>query len=879
MSLPELLCALRLRLKALWNRRRLDRDLEDELQFHLAMRAERRALDGLAAGEAAAAARRQFGNLSSIRESCRAVWTFVSLESLCRDFRYACRLLAKSPGFTAAAVLSLTLGIGASTIMFSVISTVFLRPLPWRDAGRIVRMSPRTEGDEKFASVLFPADRDTFETWRHNTRLFTEVASVSLAPAGLSLTGLGDAEHHDGSLVSSNFFSLLGAVPALGRTFFDQEDQTGHANVAVLSDAFWRRRFGADPRTIGRSLMLNGQAYTVIGVMPAGFKVPEWYLAKAADIWLPLDRSKDIGVGGRFMGVLGRVKPGATLRQAEADASSLMGRDQSGRRLRCSVSPLTRDYDDARPRITLLFGVVAMVLLVACVNVANMTLARSTARIREMGIRAAMGAGRARLALQLLMENALMAAFSGAAALLFAQGVIAVLRYDKPALLPRVDELSLDWRAFAFATVLSIAAGLATGLLPALRAARPDITTMLGAASERSGDGRIATGGREVLIALQVTLSVMLLSGAGLLGRSLLALSRVDLGFKPQDTLTFSVKVPDQWSPEQVSGFFSQMRQRIGAIPGVDSAAYTDFAAPLEGTGSLDMIAAGSRTSPGGAVLTLCRHVSPGYFRALGIPLIAGHDFTELHLQSWRSEVVVNEALARLHWPGEDPIGDLIYPPGGAKEPLRIIGVVKDVREYNRAALPQQEVYFPNPGSGMETMIAVRAAGDPTRMLPAIRRAVAAANPAIAVYQVRRLEDVVSADIAPQKFLAGFLAAFAGVAVFLAATGLYGVVSYAANRRAREIAIRLALGASRWSILRAIGGRYLTASAAGVAGGLAGGALVAGLIRHFLFGIEPHDPGTLAGVTAMLVVVAVIATWLPVRRTLTVDPMRSLKFE
>jgi predicted permease len=877
MSLAETLCALRLRLKALWNRRRLDRDLEDELQFHLAMRAESRASDGLASGEARAAARRQFGNLAGIQESCRAVWTFVSLESLCRDLRYACRLLAKSPGFTAAAVLSLTLGIGACTAMFSVISTVFLRPLPWRDAGRIVRMSLRHEGDEKFSAGLFPAGRDTFEAWRRNTKLFTDVASVSLAPAGLSLTGLGDAEHHDGSLVSSNFFALLGATPALGRTFFDEEDQPGRASVAVLSDAFWRRRFGANPDTIGRSLMLNGQAYTVIGVMPAGFKVPEWYLAKEADIWLPLDRSKDIG--GRFMGVLGRVKPGATLRQAEAEASALLGRDPIGRRLRCSVSPLTSDYDDARPRMTLLFGVVALVLLVACANVANMTLSRSTARVREIGIRAAMGAGRARLALQLLIENALMVALSGAAALLFAQGVIALLRYDKPALLPRVGELTLDWRVFAFATVLSIAAGLATGLLPALRAARPDITAMLGAASERSGDGRIATGGREALIALQVTLSLMLLTGAALLGRSLLALSRVDLGFKPQDTLTFNVKAPDQWSSEQVSRFFSQVRQRIRVIPGVDCAAYTDFAAPLEGTGSLDMIAAGSRTSPGGAVLTLFRHVSPGYFHALGIPLIAGRDFAESHLESWRGEVVVNEALARRHWPGEDAIGHVIYPPGGAKEPLRIIGVVKDVREYNRAALPQQEVYFPSSGSGMETMIAVRVSGDPIRMLPAIRKAVAAVNPQIAVYQIRRLQDIVAADIAPQRFLAGFLAAFAVVAAFLAAIGLYGVVSYAASRRAREVAIRLALGASRWSIQRAIGGRYLAASAAGLAGGLAGSALAAGVIRHFLFGIEPHDPGTLAGVTAMLILVAAIATWLPVRRTLNVDPLRSLKYE
>jgi predicted permease len=877
MSLPEMLYALRLRLKSLWHRRRLDRDLEDELQFHLSMLAESQAADGLTAGEARAAARLRFGSVESIRESCRGVWTFEFLENVCRDFRYACRLLAKSRGFTAATVLSLTLGIGASTAVFSAINAVFLRPLPWPDASRIVRMSLRHEGDEKASALLFPVDRETFDTWRRNTKLFTEIASVSLGPAGLSLRGQGGAEYYEGALVSSNFFTLLGVAPTLGRTFSGEEDQPGHANVAILSDAFWRRRFDAELGTVGRSLVLNGRAYTVIGVMPARFKVPKWYLAKDADIWLPLDRSKDLG--GRFMGVLGRLKPEATLRQAEAEASALAGRDQSGRRLRCAASPLSRDYDDVRPRLALLFGVVCLVLLVACANVANMTASRSTTRVREMGIRAAMGVKRMRLVQQLLVESIVLSTLSGGAALLFAQGMIALVRYAQPSMLPRVDELSLDWRVFLFATVLSIVAGLVIGLLPALRAARPDIATMVGAASERSGDGRVATGYRETLIALQVTLSVMLVVSAGLLGRSLLSLSRVDLGFSPQHTLIFNVKVPDQWPQGQISSYFLQLRQRVGALPGVDSAAYTDFAAPLEGTGSMDMIAADSRTSVGSPVLTLFRDVSPGYFRALRIPVIAGEDFSESHLLSWRNEVVVNEALARRHWPGEDAIGHSIYPPGGAKEPLRIIGVVKDVRENDRAAMPRQEVYFPSAGSSMETMIAVRTSGDPMLMVPAIRRAVSAVNPEIAMHEVRRLEDVVSSDIAPHRFLTGFLVAFAGVAALLAAVGLYGVVSYAANRRAREIAIRLALGASQWSILRAIGGCYLKASAAGLVGGLAGSALAAGLLRHFLFGIEPDDPGTLAAVSAMLILIAAVATWLPIRRTLDADPMNSLKLE
>jgi putative ABC transport system permease protein len=855
-----MLCALRLRWKALWNRRRLERDLEDELQFHLAMRAEH-----------PEAARRQFGSVAGIQESCRAVWTFAPLENFARDVRHAARLLAKNPGYAAAAVLSLTLGIGACTAVFSVISTVFLRPLPWRDAGRIVRMSLRNE------KLSAPSDRETFDTWRRNTKLFSEVAAVNLNPAGLSLTGLGDAEHHEGSLVSSNFFALLGAAPALGRTFFNEEDQTGRANVAVLSDAFWRRRFHADPRTVGRSLMLNGQACTVIGVMPAGFKVPQWYLAKEPDIWLPQDRSKDLG--GNFLGVLGRVKPGVSLRQAEAEATALLGRGWRAGRFRCAAAPLTSDYDSSRPKMTLLFGVVGLVLLVACANVANITLARATARTREMGIRAAIGAGRARLALQLLIEHALIAALSGVAALLFAQGAIALVRYNKTALLPRVDELSLDWNVFAFAAALSIAACFAAGFLPALRAARPGITQMLGAASERSGDGRLATGAREALIVLQVTLSVMLLAGAGLLGRSLLALSRVDLGFDPQHALIFNVKVPEQWSEQHVSGYFSEMRRRIAAVPGVDSAAYTDFGAPLEGTASFELIAAGSRTSPDTPVITMIRRTSPGYFRALGIPLLSGRDYTDLDLQSDHGEVVVNEALVRMHWPGENGIGRLIYPPGGEKNPLRISGVFKDVREYDRTAQPQQEICLPSPGTTMVTLFAVRTSGDPMPLVPAIRRAAAAVNPQIAMYQVRRLEDVVSADIAPQKFLAGFLAAFAAVGAFLAAIGLYGVVSYAANRRAREIAIRLALGAGRGSILRAIGGRYLTASAAGVIGGLVGSTLAAGLIRRFLFGIEPEDPTTLAGVAVMLVAVATIAAWLPVRRTLHADPMRSLQYE
>ena len=797
------------------------------------------------------------------------------MKNLGMELRQVLRFLRRNHGFTAAVVLSLALGIGANTVMFSVVRTVFMKPLPWKDSERIIRMSLREEGDTNWHSKFIPLDRAGFEAWRRNSTLYSHVAGVNLNSIGLSLTGSGAAEHFDGHAVSSNFFELLGTAPVIGRTFLQEEDQPGRAHVAVLSYAVWKGRFGGDPAIVGRTLMLNAQEHTVIGVMPAGFKTPEWPLQrlKTADIWIPLN-----DIGGRFIGVFGSVKSGVALQQAESEASTIIAGLYP--QWLCAAIPLTSDYDNVKPQMTLLFGATALVLLVACANVTNMILARSTARIRESGIRAALGAGKLQIVRQFILESTVLAVIAGIVSLFLAQATMAFLRHVPPAGLPRADELYLDLRVFGFALLLVIVVAVMIGTLSVLQIVRTEIIAMLGAGGTRTGERGFVLRSREVMIAAQAALSVMLLVSAGLLARSLLELSSTDLGFDARNVLLFKIKTPDQWAPDKTRNFYAQVRERIEAVSGVEAVGHTTWGPPLEGTGSMEFVAENSTAAPNSPVLAQYRQISLGYFQALGIPVLQGEGITERQLEESSRDVIVNEAFVQQHWSGEDPLGRAVYV-GRVDEAsrIRVVGVVKNVKEGNVRYGDWSEIYIPYAGNSMETTVCVRTVEDPMKFAAAIRLAAASADPDIAPYAMRTMEQVVATMLASERFLAGLLGLFAVIATALAAIGIYGVVSYAAGLRTQEIGIRIALGATRWSIMRVLAGRYLIVTAIGLAAGIAGSSLLTDLIRHFLYRVQPYDAWTLAGVTALLLLTAGIAAWIPSRRAASTDPMRALKCE
>ena len=800
------------------------------------------------------------------------------MKNLGMELRQVWRFLSRNPGFAAAVVLSLVLGIGANTVMFSVVRTVFVKPLPWKDSERIVRMSLREEGDANWQNKFIPLDRAGFEAWRKGSTLYAHVAGFNGNSIGLSLTGSGTAEHFNGQAVSSNFFELLGIAPVIGRTFLQEEDQPGRANVAVLSYAAWNGHFGGDSATVGRTLMLNGQEYTVIGVMPAGFKTPEWPFqqVKHADIWIPMDPTRDLG--GRFIIAFGKVRPGVTPQQAESEASAII----SGLypEWLCNAKPLTSDYDNVKPQMTLLFGATILVLLVACANVANMTLTRSTARIRESGIRAALGAGEMQIVRQFILESVMFSVMAGLVALLFAQAIMAFLRRLQPASLPRADELYFDWSVFGFALLLAIVVAVVIGFLPALQMARTEIIAMLGMGGTRTGERGFVLRSREILIVVQAALSVILLVGAGLLTRSLLELSYVDLGFDARNVLLFKIKTPEQWTFDKIQNFHVRMRERIDTVAGVEIAGYGIWGAPLEGTGSLNVIMEDSRTEPNRPTLASFRQVSLGYFRAMGIPILQGEDISERQSEASNRDVIINEAFARQHWPGEDPLGRAVYLNSISESNRgRVVGVVKNVKETHIAANDFPEIYIPYSGNSMETTVCVRTVDDPMKFAAEIRRVVAAVDPDVAPYDMRKMEQVVATALAAQKFQAGLLGLFAVIATALAAVGIYGVVSYAAGLRTQEIGIRIALGATRWSILRVLAGRYMVVTAMGLAIGVVGSSFLTRLIQHFLYRVEPYDAWTLTGVTVLFLLTAGVAAWIPSHRAASTDLMRALKCE
>ena len=806
------------------------------------------------------------------------------METLWKDLRFGVRTLAKSPGFAAVAVLTLALGVGATTAIFSVVNALLLRPLPFKDLDRLVAVweAVPAQGVER-NEISEPNYLD----WRAQSSSFEHLAVYSWWSVNVS--GVETPERVQGFQVSPNFFDALGARAALGRTFLPEEEQPGKDRVVILSDGYWRSRFAADPAIVGKTLTLNGIGRTVVGVMPKGFDYPT-----GGEMWSPyrFDPANTSPRYAHFLLGVGRLRAGVTREQAEAELGGVAARleqqypeTNAGRRV--AVRPLLADtVRQYRPMLLLMLAAVGFVLLIACANVANLLLARAASRSREMAIRAALGAGRLRILRQLLTESLMLALAGGGLGVLLAVWgvdlIAALFPSDFVRYIPGWGQIGVDRRALLFTLAVSLAAGVLFGLAPALRASRADLNDALKEGGKAGGAERNRL--RSLLVVAEVALSLVLLAGAGLMLRSFVRLLEVKPGFDPERVLVAELILPRARYREdaQAVEFYSRLREGVGGLPGVRSAALTSFI-PLAGSNATTGFTVEGQPRPphGQEPEANYRAVTPGYFSTMRIPLVGGRAFDEGDAAGAERVCVVNEALARKYFPGEDPLGRYVRGEGGTPEAQlkRIVGVVGDVR-HNLDEDPKPEIYFPEAQDASRSMVLVaRADADPLSLAPAVRAQVQALDRDLPVYNVRTMDQVRAESIFRQRFSVVLLGIFAALALALASVGLYGVISYTVTQRTHEIGVRMALGAQGGDVLRMVVRQGMAHVAVGVGAGLAGSLLLTRVMAGLLYGVSATDPATFAGVSLLLAAVALAACLVPARRAAKVDPIKALRYE
>ena len=875
------------RLNSLWrnlfHKDRVDQEFTEEIQAYLDMVTEENIRQGLTPQEARRNALVEVGGVEQVQERVREIRMGQFIETAWRDIRFGVRALVYSPIFTVVTVLSLALGIGANTAIFSVVNGLLLRPLPYPESEQIVDVW-HTPPQQSFPGLdRFSVSPANYLDWKAQSNAFEQMAIYTYT--GLSLSTSNDPLPLIGAAVSSDFFSVLRTNAMQGRTFTPDEEQPGRDQVVVISHGLWQRAFGANPNIVGQTLTLNSRSFTVVGIMPAGFQLP-----READLWVPLawdDKERQTRSIHDYI-VIARLKQNVSLPQAQAEMSTISTRleqqypeENSG--WGAVVIPLREDLvGDIRTALLVLFSAVGFVLLIACANVANLMLARGANRQKEIAVRIALGAGRARLVRQLLTESVLLAVTGGVLGLLLAVwGSRMLVRLGS---LPNSGDIGIDTWALGFTLLVSFAAGIIIGIVPALQFTKSSLSETLKQGSGRTGGSPMKQHTRKALVVSEVALSLVLLIGAGLMIRSFWKLQNVDPGFDTSNALTMSVALtPIRYSePHQQLAFLDRAMEQIRAVPGVVSVG-TTTTIPLAGGGSTQPFSIEGR--PTGTIaeqpMAQTRYISPDYFKAIGIPLRQGRFFSDQDRDNSVPVIIISEAMARRFWPGENPIGKRLTPSFHSKEGAReIVGVVGDVKARGLDSDASTMMYLPYKQAPRPFMsFVVRTSSNPESLVQPVSRAIYSIDKEQALTDVQTMDQVLMQSLSDRRFNMTLLLTFAGVALVLAAVGVYGVMNYTVTLRRRELGIRMALGAKASDVLRLVLRQGLTLTLIGVGAGLISAYALTRLMASLLYGVTATDYLTFASVSAVLIVVGLAASFVPARRATKVDPTIALRTE
>jgi predicted permease len=877
------------RTRALLSPGHVDQDFERELSTHLDMLTDENIRRGVPPEEARRAARIKLGGVAQLKETNRELRGLPFIETFFQDARYASRMLRKNPGFTAVAVLTLALGIGANTAIFSVVYAVLLKPLPYTNPDQLVTaFQANTQEGVPETGVSYP----NFEEWRAQNHVFSELTGITAHQ--LTLTGSGEPSVVDTCVVTPEHFALLDVKPLQGRIFYPEDGKQGAPPAVIVSEHLWRGTLGADPKILGSSIILDKRPFTVVGIMPAGFRSP--FLNTKQEVWIPLVQDPLFGNwmarrGGHWLPVFGRLKPGVSVAQAQAEMDAISERlasefpaENKGWTVR--LVPLQKEIvGDVRTALLVLLGAVGLVLLIACANLANLLLTRATARSKEIAVRVALGAGRSRIIRQLLSETAVLGMLGGLVGIALAYAGVLVLSSLIPEDVPRLNAIRVDNLVLAFALVLSAIASVAFGLVPAMFSVNSNIAGSLREGGGRSGESRNRRRARSVLAAAEIALAMVLLVAAGLLLRSFSNLTAVSPGFESHNIVKAEVSLPQfQYSkPQQWTAFSDELLARIQAQPGLQNSAIAIPVPIVDGFINLGFQIEGAPPKSSSESRTADYvSVSPEYFRVMGIPLLSGRLFNQQDIASAPWVTLISKVLAERYFPNQDPIGKHLnfgFPPNGDVS-REIIGIVGDVRDTSLGNAPGPMMYVPcaqAPFWGAD--LVVKSTLSTSAVAAAIRQEVRRIDKDLPVTDVGKLPDLLDASVSQQRFRTFLLGLFAAMALVLAATGIFGVISYSVSCRTNEIGIRVALGASRSTILRMILRETLLLTFAGLLIGIPCALLASRLIGHMLFGVSAYDPATLVAVAFVLAATAVLAGYVPARRAMRVDPMTALRYE